>query len=260
MRPRKTLATEIESHVNETPDSTSNLDALNAWYQTPFGRMLKTEIADALLSSLKPLPVNELLHLGVGGFDEVLAGQKSERMIFFTDMACQHLLAKEENTLPLREGSQECVVLLHGLDVAGDPHGVLREINRIMSVRGYLVIVGFNSLSGWGWYRPLRNLYRWKRALPWMLRFYGAGRLRDWLGLLGFDIRQVRTLNFRPLIHRVNLLENLKFIDHIGRVVLPFFGNVYILIAQKRMIPLTPILERKLPKTLLKPGLMEPTS
>lgn len=244
--------------MNEISANTSDLDALNAWYQTPFGRMLKAQIADALMSSLKPLPVSELLHLGVGGFDEVLAGQKGERMIFFTDMACQHLLAKEENTLPLREGSQECVVLLHGLDVATDPHGVLREINRIMSVRGYLVIVGFNTLSSWGWYRPLRNLYRWTRSMPWPLRFYSIGRLRDWLALLGFDIRQSRTLNFRPLVHKEKLLDNLKLVDHIGQLVLPFFGNVYILIAQKRLIPLTPILERKLPKTLLKPRLMEP--
>lgn len=244
--------------MNEISAAKSDLDTLNAWYQTPFGRMLKTQIADALLSCLKPLPVNELLHLGVGGFDEVLAGQKGERMIFFTDMACQHLLANEENMLPLREGSQECVVLLHGLDVACDPHGVLREINRIMSVRGYLVIVGFNALSSWGWYRPLRNLYRWKSSMPWALRFYGTRRLRDWLALLGFDIRQVRTLNFRPLLQKAGVIDDLKFIDHIGELVLPFFGNVYILAAQKRVIPLTPVLNRKLRERLLKPGLAEP--
>ncbi|HEX5055961.1 MAG TPA: hypothetical protein VFX02_05640 [Gammaproteobacteria bacterium] len=238
--------------------ATSDLDALNAWYQTPFGRMLKAQVADALLSCLKPLPVNELLHLGVGGFDEVLAGQKDERMIFFTDMACQHLLAKEENTLPLREGSQECVVLLHGLDIAGDPHGVLREINRIMSVRGYLVIVGFNALSGWGWYRPFRNVYRWKRAMPWTLRFYSTGRLRDWLSLLGFDIRQARTLNFRPHVHKPKLLDNFRHIDTLGGLMLPFFGNVYILTAQKRAMPLTPVLNRKFRGSLLKPGLVEP--
>jgi SAM-dependent methyltransferase len=244
--------------VNEISANTSDLNALNSWYQTPFGRILKAQIAQALMSSLKPLPVNELLHLGVGGFDEVLAGQKGERMIFFTDMACQHLLEKEENTLPLREGSQECVVLLHGLDVAGDPHGVLREINRIISVRGYLVIVGFNALSSWGWYRPLRNLYRWNRNMPWPLRFYSASRLRDWLSLLGFDIRQGRTLNFRPLIHKENVLQNLEIVDSVGQFILPFFGNVYILTAQKRVIPLTPVLNRKLRSTILKPGLVEP--
>lgn len=248
----------MKAELNNSPADITDLDALNTWYQTPFGRMLRSQIAEALLSCLKPLPVSELLHLGVGGFDEVLAGQKGERMIFFTDLACQHLLAKEENTLPLREGSQECVVLLHGLDVAGDPHGVLREINRIMSVRGYLVIVGFNALSGWGFYRPLRNLYRWKRAMPWALRFYGARRLRDWLALLGFDIRQTRTLNFRPLIHKARLLNNLDIVDKFGGLVLPFFGNVYILTAQKRVMPLTPVLNRKLRGSVLKPGLVEP--
>jgi SAM-dependent methyltransferase len=237
---------------------TSDLDALNAWYQTLFGRMLKAQVAQALLSCLKPLPVSELLHLGVGGFEEVLAGQKGERMIFFTDMACQHLLEKQENTLPLRENSQECVVLLHGLDVAGDPHGVLREINRIVSVRGYLIIVGFNRFSGWGWYRLLRNLYRWKRDMPWALHYYNTGRLRDWLALLGFDIRQIRTLNFRPLVHKEKVLDHLAFADHVGELLLPFFGNVYILAAQKRAMPLTPVLNRKLRAALLKPGLAEP--
>jgi hypothetical protein len=94
--------------------------------------------------------------------------------------------------------------------------------------------------------------------MPWALRFYGTGRLRDWLALLGFDICQTRTLNFRPLIHKDKLLDNLKLLDHVGRLVLPFFGNVYILTAQKRVMPVTPILERKLRSTLLKPAGQSP--
>ncbi|HEY3487160.1 MAG TPA: methyltransferase domain-containing protein, partial [Gammaproteobacteria bacterium] len=242
--------------VRVTVDETGpDLNNLNTWYQQPFGRMLKSQIADALMRNLKSLPVHELLHLGVGGFEEVLAGQKGERMIFFTDMACQHLLAKEENSLPLKEGSQECVVLLHALDVAADPYGVLREINRIMSVRGYLVIVGFNAFSSWGLYRPLRNLYPWKRTIPWALQFYTIGRLRDWLALLGFDISQSRTLSFLPLAQKEKLLGNLQIADRLGALLLPFFGNVYILTAQKRVTPLTPVLDRKFRSALLKPGL-----
>lgn len=236
-----------------------DLNALNTWYEQPFGRVLKKQIADKLTGILRTIPARELLHIGVGGLEETLAGRHRERMLFFTDIACEHLLAEDENTLPLKSESQDCVVVLHGLDVAVNPHGVLREVNRIMAKDGHLVIIGFNALSFWGGYRPVRNLWRWKKILPWKLHFYTPGRARDWLNLLGYDVGLSQTFNYQPLIQNQNFQKKIQGLNSVGNLLLPWCGNLYVVVARKSTIPLTPIrLQWKQRRPVIASGVAEP--
>lgn len=236
-----------------------DLNALNTWYEQPFGRVLKQQIAGKLTGILRTIPAHELLHLGVGGFEETLAGRHRERMLFFTDIACEHLLAEDENTLPLKAESQDCVVVLHGLDVAVNPHGVLREVNRIMAKDGHLIVVGFNAFSFWGGYRPVRSLWKWKKSLPWRLHFYSSGRLRDWLALLGYDVGLSQTFNYQPLIQNMKFQKRIQGLNTLGRFILPWCGNLYVVVARKSTIPLTPVrLQWKQRRTVVNSGVAEP--
>lgn len=236
-----------------------DLDALNTWYEQPFGRGLKKQIAEKLTGILRTIPAREVLHLGVGGFEETLVGRHRERMLFFTDIACEHLLAEDENILPLKSESQDCVVVLHGLDVAVNPHGVLREVNRIMAKDGHLMIVGFNAFSFWGGYRPLRNLWRWKKSLPWRLHFYTPSRLRDWLALLGYDVCISQTFNYQPVIQNMNFQNRIAGLNRVAHLLLPWCGNLYIVVARKSTIPLTPVrLQWKQRQPVITRGVAEP--
>lgn len=240
-----------------------DLDALTHWYQDPCGQVLKRQITSALTEELAGLAVSEVLHLGAGGFEAALAGRKRERSIFFTDMACEPLLGEDENYLPLKPDTQECVVLLHGLDVTANPHGVLRELSRVTAHDGYLIIVGFNQFGLWGGVRPLLRLFYWRRewVIPWCLRFYRIGRIKDWLSLLGFNMHSIRSVNFRPLTQRSRLLHATRHLDIAGGLLLPRCGNVYMVVAQKRTIPLTPVrFKWKLPSELLNPRIAKPSA
>lgn len=201
--------------------------------------------------------VQEVLFVGVSGFERSLSSAKCERAMFFTDVACEHLLTNEDSYLPVKSESQECVVLLHGLDVAVNPHAVLREMSRIVSRDGYLIIIGFNQLSVWGSFRPFgRLIKRRSQQVPWQLNFYRIARLADWLKLLGFETGKVRTLGYRPLVQNRKLSRFMGFMDTCGKLLLPGFGNVYISLARKRTIPLTPEpMLARLRAALIKAGL-----
>jgi SAM-dependent methyltransferase len=217
------------------------LDALVGWYGAPVGCALKTIVARRLSQVLSKLSVQDVLFLGVAGFEKQLAAAKCEHAMFFTDVACEHLLSNEDSYLPIKSESQECVVLLHGLDVAVNPHAVLREMSRVVAKDGYLIIIGFNLFSSWGLYRPFRRLFKWRAPrIPWQLAFHGIAKLSDWLELLGFETGKVRTLGFRPIIQSPNVYRSLAFLESVGNLVLPGFGSVYIHLARKRTIPLTP--------------------
>lgn len=260
---------------NAETSTRADLNALNLWYEQPFGRALKARIAGKLSAILATIPARELLQLGVGGFEEILAGRQygldadggekppagrqHERMLFFTDIACEHLLSQNENTLPLQKESQDCVVLLHGLDVAFDPRGVLREVGRVTARGGHVVIVGFNACSLWGAYRLLLCMFKLRRLPPWKLRFYNTWRIRDWLELLDFEVGPVHTLGYQPIIQNPNVRRRISLFDTLGKLVLPHCGNVYVLTAKKITWPLTPMKLQWKRRYPIKPGIAEPS-
>ena len=88
-------------------------------------------------------------------------------------------------SLPIESHAVDVVILPHVLEFESQPHEALREASRVLVPEGSLLILGFNPLSVIG----LRRAFRYRAAVaPWCGTYFGAGRLRDWLTLLGFDI------------------------------------------------------------------------
>ena len=50
----------------------------------------------------------------------------------------------QAEALPFENDSIDLIVLPHSLDIADDPHQVLREVERCLVPDGYVIIIGFN--------------------------------------------------------------------------------------------------------------------
>jgi len=94
----------------------------------------------------------------------------------------------DPHQLPLASESIDLVVLQHVLDMSDNPHQTLREVARVVSSGGRVVITGFNPYSLWGLWRQLRL----KRGLPWRANFIAHSRLKDWLTLLSFGDFEIK--------------------------------------------------------------------
>lgn len=241
---------------------TQSLKDLAAWYQRPFGCNLKTQITHGLSEMLSELTLREALCLGVTGAPEFLSSKEHKWATFYSHLECSDWLAGEDDCLPLRPQSQECVVLLHGLDLAVNPHALLRELGRIVTDDGYVIIIGFNPISPAGLYRPLRKLLKWwPHKMPWPLQFYRIGRLTDWLELLSFNVCAMRTMTATPHVNRKGLQKTFSVLDKLYLTLFPNCGNVYMLLAKKRTLPVTPVkMQWKAPTGLLKPGFPKTTA
>jgi len=140
-------------------------------------------------------------------------------------------------SLPFAADSIDVVVLPHVLEFTPSPHRVLREVERILIGEGHLVLLGFNPWSLWGLWRLVLG---WREDPPWCGQYYALARLRDWLALLDFDLVHVDRFFFRPPLRSAAVMERLQVLEQLGRYLWPFFGGAYLVVARKRVAPLTP--------------------
>lgn len=140
--------------------------------------------------------------------------------------------------LPFDTGRVDLMLLPHTLEFASDAHQVLREVNRVLTPEGHAVILGFNPFSLWGlWRLALRR----RGLVPWNGHFLHLLRLKDWLKLLDFDIAQGSMLYYRPPLLSETARERLRFLDKAGDRWWPMAGAVYLLVAKKRILGMTPL-------------------
>lgn len=134
--------------------------------------------------------------------------------------------------LPFQNSSFDLSILMHELDFSSDPHQLLREIDRVLTLNGILIISGYNPYSLFG-IHSLLTVPPTHKA-----RLFSPNRVVDWLHLLGFEIQQKLHFDY---ISAHPQSPFVKLIESIGQRYLPFFCSVYFIVAKKRTTPITPI-------------------
>jgi SAM-dependent methyltransferase len=165
-------------------------------------------------------------------------------------------VVSDTSALAVAGDSVDAVLLPHTLELTPSPHALLREVDRILRADGHLVVLSFKPSGLWG----VRHLVSAQGYPPGQRRLILESRLRDWLELLSFDIgmriRYCHTLPFE----RIRRLGTFPREDWAGRW-LPALSGGYLLSAQKRVHPLTPIRPTWSTQRLkVVGGLVEPTT
>lgn len=226
------------------PDSA--LRRLRDWYSLPLGRLLGKAEAQALDEFLPTLFGYHLLMVDPPWHDNVLrASRIPHRVVMCRRPSAPAVLCGAADALPMATDSLDMLILPHVLELADDPHQVLREAERCLIPEGHILVIGFNPYSCWG----VRHfLSGWRGNLPWAAHFISVTRIKDWLALLGFDTLSVRYVFYRPPLKRHGALEKLAFLDRLGeRDWLPG-AAAYLLLARKRVVGLTPLRSRWRPR------------
>jgi hypothetical protein len=165
--------------------------ALRAFWQMPLGRSLLTAEAQLLAEALEDVFGWEFLQVGGWGEGrELLAGCRTRRKIVVAPGAFSggaDIIARP-SALPIGRDSVDAVLLPHTLEFASDPYAIVREVDRVLSGEGQLVVLGFQPFSLWG----IRAGSTGAGFPPGMRRILSAGRVREWLVLLGYEVVATR--------------------------------------------------------------------
>lgn len=141
-------------------------------------------------------------------------------------------LLADLHQLPLQDSSVDVCILAHELNFSSDPHQLLREIDRVLTLDGTLILSGYNPISLFG----LRSILKPKHLKT--ERLFLPNRVLDWLSLLGFEVKQKQHFNFLSG-ERNSFLA--AYVESIGQRYTPYFCSVYFIVAKKQCTPMTPI-------------------
>jgi len=210
-----------------------NRHTLELWLRSPRGRRLLALEERELKRVLPDVFGRHVLQVGSWGRGDRLlaASEMLHRAVLGTvpDLGAQALAEPER--LPIQEKSVDAVVLPHCLEFSRSPYPVLREVNRILSDRGRLVVLGFSPWSAWAWRQWFGLRYR---AFPPGARFVSVGRLSDWLELLDFEVCEVRRYGVGFPWTRPSSEDGRGLGRWLGA-----WSEGYLLVAKKRVIPMT---------------------
>jgi SAM-dependent methyltransferase len=231
------------------------------WLRSPAGRYLLAWEQDRLDRAVTDAFGFHALQLGLPAIEGLRANRMPHRWVACDALVgCEPLdlppprdaqisiqpapvaLYCEFDALPFPQHSVDLVVLPHALELAADPHQLLREVERILVPEGRVVICGLNPASLWALRQRAGHVKRGvgigrgrPSYLPSSGDFIGYWRLRDWLRLLGFHIESGRFGCYRPPLATDRWLERFDWMDPVGDRWWPVLGAAYFLVAVKRV-------------------------
>jgi SAM-dependent methyltransferase len=229
---------------------------LQLWQGQGLGRALIQAEAQLLSTIFDDVFGLELLQLGAWGTGrELLEPARIRRQSVVADPGQRGTgadLVASLSHLPISNASVDAVLLPHTLEVAGDPYAVLREADRVLVAEGQLILLGFRPMGLWG----LRATVSRAGFPPGLRRMLSASRVRDWLGLLSYEI-----LSVTPYLYRLPRSVDAADVDTAvhglqrRRWFYPWPAGAYLIKARKRVYTVTPIRHRPREKLRVLSGL-----
>jgi len=260
------------------------------WFETGGGKALLREEGRQVRRALDSIFGDQFLQIGAWGGRYFGGYARTRRVATVDDHPGDEIdFVTAPDCLGVANDSIDVVLLPHVLETHDDPHGVLREVDRVLRSDGQIIILGFNPVSFWG----LRHLVSRRRFPPGIRRLMPEHRLRDWLRLLNYSVDNSSFQHFQPPFLRrrrrsseqstkaratdgdtrrfdkATARSGGRFIRAAGsswkaarkawRRYAPFAG-AYIVVVRKELFTVTPIRPVWKPRRRLVGGLVNPTT
>ncbi|WP_162654775.1 class I SAM-dependent methyltransferase [Lentilitoribacter sp. Alg239-R112] len=218
---------------------------LREFYNSRLGRRARDKIAMAL-SAVWSASGNERL-LGLGYTLPYLDRFRSdaEHTIAFMPAKqgaiawprhepCAVSLVFDEE-LPLADSSIDRILMVHSLEFTEDPAETLKEIWRVLSPNGSVIVVVPNRRGVW---------CRFEHTPFGAGQPYSRGQLAQLLRAANFTPRGSSEALFFPPTDRAPVLQASPMWERLGRRFWPLFSGVIVMEAQKKLYQGLPVAER----------------
>lgn len=206
---------------------------LETWFASEWGKGVLASQRELIDEALNRCFGYHLLQLSVDSGLELYQDCRVQRKYRCHPVGDAVNALSSYEQLPFANETLDAVILHHVHEFVDNPHDVLREMQRVVVPHGHLIIIGFNPWSPLGIYSRISH---WMPNSMWQNNLIHCHRMKDWLGLLGFDINHVHYGYHSPGFLRRSEKPLTK---HLLKV-LPF-GSFYLISAVKHVATMTPV-------------------
>lgn len=146
--------------------------------------------------------------------------------------------------LPIGRDCVDVLLLPHTLEVAADPHYLLRQVDAMLVPEGHLVITGFSPAGYLSWSQGWRTQWLGKKTHCAHVNLESPHKIKEWLTVLGYDIQGIHytavgdvvDANSRNSSWSARSVSGLfKLLQKLLRPFGVRLGNSYCLVAKKRV-------------------------
>ena len=121
-----------------------------SWLQTPLGHALLQTESRLVEEAFDGIFGEQCLQLGAWGDAQTFLRHSRTQRKWLIDEGGGPAAIGQFHRLPVRDNSVDCVLLPHVLDYSDRPHAILREVDRVLTAHGHMVIFGFKTGGLWG--------------------------------------------------------------------------------------------------------------
>ncbi len=218
--------------------------ALNQWYLTPPGLAVLEQERALVEPAIRNLFGYFFVQLGATSADYLMTNSRITHKLIvdpflertsaskIKDPHC-HLIRADLDYLPIGKEKADVIFLPHSLEAAADPYYLLRQVDSMLVPQGHLVITGFNPYGGF----IMRHRWLKKNRVFKHAKLERSQRIRGWLEVLGYDVHIERS-SITCFVERPTEGVLIRFIEFFEKVLSMLgiqFGNVYCLVAKKRV-------------------------
>ena len=204
-----------------------------SWFNSPAGKQLlltEQSVIDSLLEDkfgyfaiqLGDCDYNFLTESRIA--QHLFNGGKYQNIAFFN------------SAIPIIADSLDLIICPHIIEQASNTHLLFKEMYRTIIPGGYAVFISFNPYS----FAGLRKIFGFENITPWNGSFMSVNSVQKALISVGFTIDEAKMSNYQLIFNDKNIKHNNSF-ESIGSRWLPFFGNIYFVVAKKMEANITTI-------------------
>lgn len=218
---------------------------LKSFYQGSVGKELLEEEKSLLEQGLSCVFGYFLVQIGQTSENDLLVSSRINQKVI-VDNFIPKPLNNEKNYewvyadidyLPFKPGSVDAVFLPHTLESVPDPYHLLRQVDKMIMADGRLIISGFNPWGNKIWKFSFGKYRKnFKQA-----HLISEKRLVDWLNLLGYELEFILYKTY----HSYDSVWTMDFVkaglQRLAHKLGLEFGNVYVIVAKKRVESPTPV-------------------
>jgi SAM-dependent methyltransferase len=135
------------------------------------------------------------------------------------------------NSMPFEGDSIDCIVLPHQ-DLEDEM--IISEIYRALIPHGHAIFINFNPWS----YIGLKTFFSFSNEYPWNQNLESFTSFQNKILKNEFEIVNGKFFAYNPFLKFSSINSSW---DKIGDRWFPFFANIYLIVARKKITPMTPI-------------------